>query len=81
MPDRVRVAAARKAAVREIRRRQRTCDTVLERIERRLFQLLDRKTMLDVNDMIDLADRFKSWLVTVNDFEKGIVDAMQMFQD
>jgi hypothetical protein len=55
----------RKAALREVRRRQRAADSSLERMERRIFNLLDRKTLIDVEDAIELYDKYYAEFVTL----------------
>ena len=81
MPERVKLQSARKAYLREVRRRQRAADTAIERMERRLFALLDRKTLIDAEDALDFVDRYwKPFWETVKDLEKGLADWMSSMQ-
>lgn len=62
-------------ALREVRRRERAADSSIERMERRIFALLDRKTLIDEEDAIQLYERyFKEFHNLVKDLERGLVD-------
>jgi len=52
------IARQRRDAVRDVRRLQRELDTRVERMERRLFRLMDRKTMIDLEDAVELVDKY-----------------------
>lgn len=61
--------------LREVRRRQRSADSSLERMERRIFALLERKTIIDEEDAIQLYERyFKEFYSLVKNLEQGLVD-------
>ena len=63
------------AALREVRRRQRSADSSIERMERRIFALLDRKTLVDEEDAIELYDKYyKDFIQKVKHLEKGLID-------
>ena len=81
MPDRTRLQAARKQYLREVRRRQRTADTMIERMERRIYALLDRKTLIDAEDGLELYDRYwRPFWSAVQDLEKGMADFISATQ-
>ena len=68
------VQRKRKEALREVRRRQRATDSSIERMERRIFRLLDRKTLLNVNDAIELYDKYyKEFISNVRLLERGLI--------
>lgn len=71
----------RKNALREVRRRERTADSQIERLEREIFRLLDRKTLLTVENAISLTDKYRTFVALVTDLEKSIVDFVEVFND
>jgi len=64
----------RKSALRECRRRQRKADTAIEKIERRLFRLLDRKTLITEEDAMKLVPEWNDFMKQVRDLEHGLAD-------
>lgn len=48
----------RKEALRQVRRVQRAADTMIEKMERKLFKLLDRKTLIQERDAVELYDKY-----------------------
>jgi len=75
MAEQAATQSQRKAALREIRRRQRYADTLIERIERRLFALLDRKSLVDEEDAIELYEKYYlPFVAAVKEMEKGFID-------
>jgi len=64
----------RKAALREVRRRERAADTAIEKIERRLYTLLDRKTLITHEVALTIVPYWNDFLSRVNDLEAGITD-------
>jgi len=68
----------RKTSLREVRRRERALDTELERMERRIFRLLDRKTLITTDDSIGLADRVNSLGRLLRDLEVGVADFVEV---
>jgi len=64
----------RKQALREVRRRERAADTAIEKIERRLFTLLDRKTLITHEVALTIVPYWNDFLSRVNDLEAGITD-------
>lgn len=82
MPDRVRLQSVRKQALREVRRRQRAADTLIERLERRIFALLERKTLIDEEDAVELYDRwFRPFMDAVKSLEQGLADFIDVSND
>jgi len=75
MPDRREYVRLTKEALREVRRRERATDSSIERMERRIFALLDRKTPIDAEDAIELYDRyFKEFWNLAKSLEQGLID-------
>lgn len=64
----------RKAALREVRRRERATDTAIEKIERRLFVLLDRKTLITHEVALTIVPYWNAFLSRVNDLEAAVTD-------
>lgn len=68
------VRAERKVYLRFLRKSQRAFDTELERFERTIFRLLDRKTVLDVRDGQRLAEHWRKTVDKARGIEKGLAD-------
>lgn len=66
---RQRIAAARAA-----RRLQRDADTSIERIERRLFVLISRKSIIDQESAMTLVPLYNDFKRKVGRMEKGLAD-------
>lgn len=68
----------RKAALREVRRRQRSLDTDLEKLERLIFSMLDRKTLITTSDAIKIADRTVALGQLLSLLEGGVADFVEV---
>ena len=68
------IRSERKIYLRFLRKSQRAFDTELERFERTIFRLLDRKTVLDVRDGQRLAAHWRSTVEKARAIEKGLAD-------
>lgn len=68
------VRAERKRALQEVRRRQRAHDSEIERMERTIFRLLDRKTVLESKDAVRLAEHYSSLTQSLRRLEQGLTD-------
>lgn len=68
----------RKTALREVRRRERSLDTELERLERRIFRLLDRKTLITTADALNVADRINALGQLLRQLESGVADFVEV---
>ena len=68
----------RKAGVRELRRTQRALDTQVERIERRLYQLLDRKTLIDRDDAVWMVNLWIKLLELLGNMERALTDFVEI---
>lgn len=79
MPTFAEIQRERKSVVREIRRTQRAMDTRIERLERTLFRLLDRKTLLSAKDALRIAQDWNNVLDAGRGLEAKIRDAMMIF--
>jgi hypothetical protein len=67
------VQRERKSLLREIRRRQRRADTNIERLERRIFALLDRKTLIEPSDALSLYNHyFGQFWFAAKEMEKAL---------
>lgn len=64
----------RKEALREARRRQRALDTQIERIERKIFSLLDRKTLITREDALNLVPMWNEFTKLAQQTERGLTD-------
>ncbi|MBA7550014.1 hypothetical protein ES705_42519 [subsurface metagenome] len=64
----------RKAALREVRRVQRATDTQIERIERRLFVLLDRKTLITRDVAMAFVPMWNKFFSQVKELERALAD-------
>lgn len=72
------VQRERKAGVREVRRRERALDTKLEEMERRLYRLLDRKTLITTADTRGLVTRVNALGALLTDLENGVADLVEI---
>jgi hypothetical protein len=69
------VKRQRLSALREVRRRQRATDTSIERLERRLFRMLRRKTVIDTDDAAALyEDYWRPFFDRVRELEQSLAD-------
>ena len=64
----------RKLYLRFVRKAQRAVDTQIERMERTIFRLLDRKTVLDVRDADRLAEHWRQVTAEQRKVEKSLAD-------
>lgn len=74
MPTQAQVQSQRKAALREVRRRERALDSQIERVERRLFVLLDRKSLVTPESVISLANLWSEYQRLNKAMEQGLID-------
>lgn len=74
MPTQAQVQSVRKAALRELRRRQRECDSQIERMERRIFTLLDRKSLITAESIVSLAEQWNKFVQLSRRVEQGLID-------
>ena len=70
------VQSMRKAVFRAIRKAERATDTELEILERRLFQLLKRKTLLQPFTIKEVAMRYNAVVRKMKVLERAIIDGM-----
>jgi len=68
------VRAERKRALQAVRKQQRSLDTQVERMERTLFRLLDRKTVLEYRDAHRLGLHYSDILAEIRRLEQALVD-------
>lgn len=68
------VKSERQRALREVRRRERQLDTDIERMERRIFRLLDRKTILQTKDASNLSTYYATLVQDMRALEQGLRD-------
>ena len=68
------IRAERKAALQEVRRKQRALDTYIERFERHIFRLLDRKTVLTGEDGLAIAKYIDSIYEPLNKMASAVAD-------
>ena len=68
------IRTERKNALRYVRRTQRAFDTELERMERTIFRLLDRKTVLTGDDALRISRMWNAVNGKARDFEKGLAE-------
>ncbi|MBA7552677.1 hypothetical protein ES705_45247 [subsurface metagenome] len=73
-PSAAELQRQRKSALREVRRRQRAADSSMERLERRLFALIDRKTLISPESALTLIPLWNDLIKGVRDVENGITD-------
>lgn len=69
----------REQALRAVRRLQRTVDTDMERMERSLDRAIENKERITIRLILNLADRFRTYIVLVNKLQQGLADAIQIF--
>lgn len=68
------VKRERQAALRGVRSAQRATDSALERLERRLFRLLDRKTIIDREAALTIVPLYGDFTKEVRRMENAITD-------
>lgn len=71
----------RKAGLRQVRRTQRTFDTAIEKLERRIFRLLDRKTLITIESASDLTDLYEDVLRAQRQFEADLAAFLTLAGD
>ena len=64
----------RKQALRSLRRFQRQADSSIERIERRIVALSNRKTIITREAAMSLAPLWNDFIRNVRSFETGFAD-------
>ena len=69
---------ARKEAVRATRRVQRQVDTSLEKIERRLFRLLEFKEIITRENVESLIPMYNDFIEKVRRLEKALADMISI---
>lgn len=74
MPSDAEVRRERKQALRQVRAAEKALDTEIERMERRLLRLLDRRTILTIKSAEEL-NRFYDQLVQrINNLQQSLTD-------
>jgi len=73
-PSAAELQRDRKRAAREARRRQRAADTSIERIERRLFALIERKTLITPEAAETLVPLWNDYSSKNRDLEHALAD-------
>ncbi len=76
MPDKTfaEIKRERLAMLRLVRRQQRAFDSSLERLERRIFTLLSRKTVIDRRTALTLVPLYNDMIRGVEAFERSITN-------
>lgn len=69
----------REQALRALRRQQRTVDTKLEVIERQFDRAIENKEKITVRLMDGVVENFKKFVTEVNEMQKSLADAIQIF--
>ena len=64
----------RKQALRGVRRIERSADTAIEKLERRIFRMLGRKTIIDRESALTLVPLYNEFIAEVRKLEKAIAD-------
>ena len=78
MPTVAQVQSQRKAALREVRRRERAADSQIERIERRIFTLLDRKSLITPEAALTLVPLWSDYVSLNKKLEQGLSDFFEI---
>lgn len=73
-PSAAELQRERKSAAREVRRKERDADTSIEKIERRIFALIERKTLITPEAAMSLVPLWNDFKAKVTDLEKSIAD-------
>ena len=68
----------RLAALREFRKLERTADSAIEVLERRIFRLLERKTIIDYEAALTLVPLYNDFVAKVQIMEKGLADFLEV---
>ena len=74
MATAAQVRADRKRALRNVRRMERTLDTEIEKMERLLFRLLDRKTILTTEDAVRIGKAMDALIIPMNRLQSSVAD-------
>lgn len=69
----------REQALRALRRQQRTVDTKLEKIERQIDRAIENKEKITIRLMDGVVDNFRAFVQEVNEMQKEMADAIQIF--
>ena len=69
----------RAQALRAVRRYQRTMDTMMERLERRLDRSIENKEKITMRTALGVVDDFRKVVKIVQFVERGIADMMNIF--
>jgi hypothetical protein len=51
----------------------------MERMERSLDRAIENKERITIRLILNLADRFRTYIVLVNKLQQGLADAIQIF--
>jgi len=79
MAKEVQLQRERKAALRGVRREQRTVDSTMEKWERELARLLKRKTLIDVEDAQRLTSLYNDFFTAVQRWESAMSSFVKIF--
>ena len=69
----------RAQALRALRRIQRDVDTKLEVMERQFDRAIENKEKITIRLMDGVTDNFRKFVKTVNRFQEGLADTIQIF--
>lgn len=70
----VELRRERIAALRSARKVQRAADTAIEVLERRMFRMLDRKTIIDRESALTLVPLWNDFIAKAKAMEKALAD-------
>lgn len=68
----------RKEALRDVRKVQRAMDSSIERLERRIFTLLNRKTVIDRPAALTLVPLWNNFIETGSKFQRALADFIEI---
>ncbi len=68
------IKRVRKTALRHVRRAERAADSAIERLERRIFTLLDRKTIIDRDAALTMDPLYRDFFERVRQTERALRD-------
>ena len=69
----------REQALRALRRKQRTVDTKLEKIERQMDRAIENKEKITIRLIDGIVENYQVFVKEVNLFQTAIADAIQIF--
>lgn len=78
MATEAQIKRERKDGLRALRRLQREADTSIERLERRIFRLLDRKTPLNLESAETLVPLYNDFVKKAVAMENGLTDLLTL---